>query len=209
MNKKAILVFAISGFFNFAIADNLISCPENQPLLTQESAEQLLNKWSNNLIKYNHESTKNTEISAATFTALGYDKDAILLPTVNPITRSDSQQIYDYFEDFLEKNPIMLLPENPHLTTSRCGYGMINGYYNFKIYPKTHKETMVGARYTIAFLYHDKTETISIAIESNDKVQTIKNFTQPVGWYIVTQHSSVLPEKSSNHKKVKKSNIDW
>lgn len=199
MKKILLLILGTTSVIASA-ATPTDACPANKPIFTQKIAEALIDTWGKNLVNYGQAKTGDTDVSAAEFTATGYDEDAVLLPTVNPVTRIDAQEIYDYFTEFLHKDPIMSLPEKPKMTLSRCGYGMVNGYYDFKLYPNTDKSAEVSARYTFSFVYN-QAKTVSIAIESDGKMLPAKHYTQPAGWYIMTQHSSLLPAKTDKAKK--------
>ncbi len=95
------------------------------------------------------------------------EKDGILLPTVSPKVRHNREEIADYFEHFLAKNPVGRIDE----ANIRI-YGDIainSGLYTFELDSEDGKRVDVPARFT--FVYK----------KSGDE------------WVILEHHSSVLP----------------
>lgn len=100
-----------------------------------------------------------------------YTEDATLLPTLSPIVRVGREQIAEYFAtDFLPKHPQGTITES-HV--HRLGPRDIerSGLYTFMVDGPNGTRTAVQARYT--FIY-EKTRD---------------------GWKILTQHSSLSPQK--------------
>jgi uncharacterized protein (TIGR02246 family) len=97
-----------------------------------------------------------------------YAPKAILLPTVSNKVRHNHAEIKDYFEHFLEYNPMGKINEQNIRV-----YGTVainSGIYTFKL-TKDGKANEVQARYT--FVYHRQGDD----------------------WLIVEHHSSAMPEK--------------
>lgn len=175
------------------------SCPTNAPMFSSELGEHLINKWGESAIFYSPYGASgyaDPYIGAAYFTGIKYTNDAVLLPTVSPVTRSGSQEIYDYFTKFLAHGPQMVnnpkSPESggPFITQASCGYGVQSGYYNFTYRDGT---TSTTARYTFQFQYQPTPSTVSITIESGSMFESKITIIQPVGWYIKLQNSAKLP----------------
>lgn len=68
-----------------------------------------------------------------------------------------------------------------------------NGYYDFVINPGTLSESTVHARFTFVYKYESQPFTESFTVESGASVGQIKAQTNAPGWYILGQHSSILP----------------
>jgi uncharacterized protein (TIGR02246 family) len=100
-----------------------------------------------------------------------YAPDAVLLPTLSPVVRTDRAGLVDYFEHFLAKNPsgertqsvIEVLDKNTAIDT---------GLYTFTFTADDGTQTFADARYT--FVY--------------EKVHG--------EWLIINHHSSLLPAAS-------------
>ena len=175
------------------------TCPINAPLFSTEVGTMLINQWGTNAFFYSpYGSAGYTDpyLGAAYFTGTEYTSSAILLPTVSPITRSGSQEIYDYFTKFLAhgpqmiNNPITRESGGPFISLAGCGYGVISGYYNFT-YQDGTPETM--ARYTFQFQYQSIESNVSIIIKSGTESGSIITVKQPIGWYVKLQNSAKLP----------------
>lgn len=174
-------------------------CPINAPLFSTEIGTNLINQWGINVFSYSpYGSAGYTDpfIGAAYFTGTEYVSNAVLLPTVSPITRSGSQEIYDYFTKFLAHGPQMTnnpgTPESggPFISLAGCGYGVISGYYNFTYQDGTPETT---ARYTFQFQYQPIESNVSIVVGSGTESGAIINVKQPIGWYVKLQNSAKLP----------------
>jgi len=118
---------------------------------------EAFNKWNEAL------QTKDPKVVAAMYD----EKDGILLPTVSPKVRHNREEIADYFEHFLAKNPVGEINES----NIRI-YGDIainSGLYTFELDSEDGQRVKVGARFT--FVYKKKGDD----------------------WIILEHHSSVLP----------------
>jgi|GEM_PF-2111958 len=175
------------------------ACPVNAPLFTQAIGTSLINHWGDNVFFYSPfggAGYTDSYVGAAYFTGNEYLSNAVLLPTVSPVTRVGSQQIYDYFTQFLAHGPRYTnnpgTPESggPFVTLAGCGYGVINGYYNF-IYQDA--DTPTTARYSFEFEYQPSSAVISIVVESGTSIGQTVTVNQPPGWYIAMQNSAKLP----------------
>ena len=154
----------------------------------------LLN-WGNGLQLYSVNSIPDVYLGAGYFTMTYYTPDAILQPTVSPVQREGTQEIYDYFTHFLVTNPIMSIPspESNVAMDLGCGYGGYVGYYDFEQYSGTNKQTTTNARFSFTYKYMETAFTSSFIVESGSQMgQTITQTNQP-GWYIYQQQSSALP----------------
>jgi hypothetical protein len=177
------------------------SCPASAPLFSATVGTELINNWGVNAFAYSpYGSAGYTDpyVGAAYFTGVQYLSNAVLLPTLSPVTRDGSQAIYDYFTGFLAKGPVMTnnpgTPESggPFITLAECGYGVISGYYNFTF---TNPSSTASARYTFEFQYISTPEQVSIMVESGASVGQLITVTQPAGWYIALQNSAALPSE--------------
>jgi hypothetical protein len=175
-------------------------CPINAPLFDQNVAQASLIKWGTNALAYSPYATGSTcpqctdkYIGAAYFAAIEYLPNAVLLPTVSPITRTNSQQIYNYFTNFLGNGPqanFAAESSAPIITYAACGYGEVSGYYNFNFASGAES---AAARYTYAFRYLATNQNIAITVESGPESGTVVNYTQTPGWYIQLHNSAKLP----------------
>ncbi|MEN9390852.1 MAG: hypothetical protein RL017_149 [Pseudomonadota bacterium] len=175
-------------------------------MFDQNIAQAALNKWGTNAFAYSpFESNSSCPqcidpyVGAAYFAAAEYLPNAVLLPTVSPITRKGTQQIYDYFTNFLSNGPqANFNPESvePYITYATCGYGEISGYYNFNF--ASGLESEVEARYTYAFKYLAANQNVAVTIESGTESGTVINYTQTPGWYIQLHNSAKLPSEPEN-----------
>ena len=179
-----------------------MSCSKGAPPFTMEIATHLITKWSQGLHIYSKEVSGNTWSSAAQFVADNYDRSAVLLPTMSPTIRIGSQQIYNYFVYFLTEEPVMHLVSNEIIKLG-CGFGIADGYYDFILSPNNQQSAIkINARYTFAYVYHPTPQPTSILIQNGPESGITKHFTQPSGWYIDVQHSSILPHINQyvNHR---------
>lgn len=165
------------------------------PAFNKQTAQQLITAWGNGLQLYGVNTISDVYLGAGYFTMTYYTPDAILQPTVSPIQRQGTQEIYDYFTHFLATDPVMSLPapESNVAMDLGCGYGGYAGYYNFLQYPGTPEQRVVHARFTFIYMYMEQSFTSSFITESGpESGQTITQTNQP-GWYVYEQHSSILP----------------
>jgi len=98
---------------------------------------------------------------------LYHETDGILLPTVSPKVRHNREEIADYFDHFLAKNPVGTITESNIRV-----YGDVavnSGLYTFALDDGNGGRVDVEARFT--YVYKKEAD----------------------GWYIVEHHSSVLP----------------
>jgi hypothetical protein len=175
------------------------ACPAGAPLFTEAVGTSLINHWGDNVFYYSpYGSGGYTDpyVGAAYFTANEYLFDAVLSPTVSPVTRVGSQEIYNYFTRFLSHGPRYVnnpgTPESggPFVTLAGCGYGVISGYYNFRY---QDGDVQTNARYTFQFEYQPSSERISIVVESGPQMGSTITVNQAPGWYIALQNSARLP----------------
>lgn len=175
-------------------------CPIDAPLFTQQIGEQLIDAWGVNATKYSPTGSAgytDPYVGAAYFTGVQYLSNAVLLPTVSPVTRVGSQVIYNYFTKFLTNNPVMTnIPLTDGTTLSDCGVGVISGYYDFLLSPSGSTPSTVNARYTFQFQYLSMPTTVAITVESGVESGTVITVPQPAGWYIMLQNSAQLPSGS-------------
>jgi hypothetical protein len=168
-----------------------LSCPRDMPQLTKKIAISVIQKWGSDLKYYYTLYSRDqfrVDTSPAEFTAYHYTKNAMLMPAFNSQTRIGIQAVHDYFDTFLTREPIVVMTQedinNSQITLSGCGYGVINGYYAFNSNGK-----LLKGRYTIQMQY--QTNSTLVTVNTNDGYNL--SITQPSGWYIVSQHSSLLP----------------
>lgn len=164
------------------------------PDFTDQVAQQLLTNWGNGLQTYNLTNNPDIYVSAGYFTMSFYTPDAILQPTVSPIQREGTQQIYNYFTGFLKSNPVMSFdPKLNDAASLGCGFGSYVGNYTFTLNPNTAQESTVAGRFTFIYEYMPTVFTESFSVESEGGVgETFIQTNQP-GWYIMQQQSSILP----------------
>ncbi len=205
---KQYLLYSIAVFGLYACSagsssngnsGSLDICPANAPLFTEQIGTSLINHWGDNVFfysPYGGGGYNDVYVGAAYFTGKQYLSDALLLPTVSPVTRVGSQQIYNYFTKFLAHGPEYTnnpsTPESggPFVSLAGCGYGVISGYYNFDYADASPPTT---ARYTFQFEYLPTPQFVSITVESGPQSGSIVNVSQLPGWYIALQNSGKLP----------------
>jgi len=165
------------------------------PAFNKQMAEQLIISWGNGLQLYSTNAISDVYLGAGYFTMTYYTPDAVLQPTISPVQRVGTQQIYDYFTHFLVTNPIMSIPspESNVAMDLGCGYGGYAGYYNFLQYSGTPRQKTTNARFTFIYKYVETPFVSSFVVESSSQSrQTITQTNQP-GWYVYQQQSSTLP----------------
>lgn len=165
------------------------------PTFTPQIGQSLLNSWGAGLQTYNAANNPDINVSAGYFTMSFYMPNATLLPTVSQVQRDDTQAIYNYFVEFLAKNPVMSLPkpESTVFSPLGCGAGAADGYYNFVVNPGTSQESTVNARFTFVYTYESQPFSEQVVVESGASVGQTLTQTNAPGWYIMIQQSSVLP----------------
>ena len=122
----------------------------------EKLATELFKKWNDAL------QTGNPKTVAAL-----YSDDAVLLPTVSNLARTNLAEIEDYFSHFLEKKPYGTIIQRN--VKKGCNKLTDAGIYSFRLTDKTGTKD-VAARYT--FVYEHRNG----------------------GWKIAHHHSSVMPE---------------
>ena len=165
------------------------------PIFNKGIGNSMLQKWGASVKQYGSNNYSDIYIGAGYFTMDNYTSDAILLPTVSAIQREGTQEIYDYFTNFLVLNPIMSLPapESNVFASLGCGYGGASGYYDFITNPGTAQESIVHARFTFIYKYESQPFNEAFIVEFGSQMgQTISQTNAP-GWYVWAQHSSALP----------------
>ena len=199
MKKYLLYAISLCGLYACNSGGGSSQCPTTAPLFNAEIGTSLINQWGTDAYAYSPYGSKGyTDIytGAAYFTGAHYLQNAILLPTVSPVTRTNAQEIYDYFTNFLAHGPQMTnnpgTPESggPYISQAGCGYGTISGYYNFTYQDGT---TPTNARYTFQFQYIAESTSINITTEGGSSVGSVINIAQVPGWYIQLQNSAKLP----------------
>ncbi|WP_093567448.1 SgcJ/EcaC family oxidoreductase [Methylobacterium sp. 174MFSha1.1] len=126
--------------------------------VSQRQIEGLFDRWNKAL----------ATLDAAKVTA-NYAPDAVLLPTVSNMPRTDRAMIQDYFVHFLEKHPQGVI--NTHTIKLGCNIATDVGTYTFLIDGKNPGEhVVVPARYSFVYVLRDGE------------------------WLIAHHHSSAMPE---------------
>lgn len=166
-------------------------CPQQLPQFSKKDGIIALQSWGQDLEYYYDLYRKDQfkiDKSPAEFTAYHYTSNAVLMPTLNSKTRIGIQEVHDYFDIFMLREPHLLLTESniaqAVVTLAGCGYGNMSGYYSFN-----SKGKILKARYTMQFKYIPAITAVNI--DTNDGyILTVK---QQPGWYIAAHHSSLLP----------------
>lgn len=96
-----------------------------------------------------------------------YALNATLLPTLSPVFRVGREQIQNYFEHFLQKNPAGKVVEE-QIQFLGQGYAH-SGNYDFTVGPENARQT-INARFTFIWGKNEKGE-----------------------WQILHHHSSLMP----------------
>ena len=97
-----------------------------------------------------------------------YSKEAILLGTFSNNIRYTTQEIIDYFNEFVRKKPKVIF-EDVNINCLGDEYSVINGNYNFTIIENNNVIRIIYARYTFVLI----------------KIDNV--------WKIQTHHSSIRP----------------
>jgi uncharacterized protein (TIGR02246 family) len=129
----------------------------NCPQLTDSEVGGLFSKWNLALASLDPKRVAGL-----------YWPDAVLLPTVSNIPRTNSAAIEDYFVHFLQKFPrgVILSRTIYHA----CNLALDMGLYDFSVLDAAGNISIVHARYSFAYTYRDG------------------------GWRIQHHHSSAMPE---------------
>lgn len=178
-------------------------CECDAPVFDKETAINLLDAWGHGAVKYRAFATNVDPYKVAgQFTMTYYTPEATLLPTVSPVQREGTQEIYDYFVGFLSNNPEMNIAYPEHMMAYQlgCGFGSAAGYYDFKLTNHATNQTSIAhARFTFVYEYKSEPFETFFEVESGiDKGKIIKQ-TNPAGWYIDQQQSSLLPVDVHKH----------
>jgi conserved hypothetical protein len=127
---------------------------KNGPNLTPQDVKSLFSLWNDALATLNSDKV-----------AKRYAKDAVLLPTVSDIPRTDYKSIKNYFDSFLQKKPQGVILES--FPSVGKGWCKDVGIYEFTMGADGSK---VKARYTFVYVFEDGE------------------------WKISHHHSSIMPE---------------
>lgn len=167
------------------------------PKFTREIALELLQHWGDGALKHSSNvGGTDKYVSSGYFAMNYYARDATLLPTVSPVQRYGTQEIYDYFIGFLQNNPKMIIksPEKLYARELGCGFGVASGYYDFILQdPKTNEKNTAYARFTFVYEYEKESFTTSFKVDDGVSKGKVLKQTNPAGWYIDLQQSSLLP----------------
>ena len=157
MNQLGLALLAAATFSTSAMA------LDAQCASTDEAAvASLFDRWNNSL------KTLDSEKVVA-----NYADDAVLLPTVSNKPRTNHEEIKDYFNSFLKKEPSGVIDRR--IIKIGCNVAQDVGVYTF-----TFKGGQkVQARYTYVYEYENGQ------------------------WLIAHHHSSAMPEKTDTAKKIK------
>ena len=155
VNQLGLAVLATITFSSSALA------LDAQCASTDEAAvASLFDRWNNSL------KTLDSDKVVA-----NYADDAVLLPTVSNKPRTNHEEIKDYFNSFLKKEPSGVIDKR--IIKIGCNVAQDVGVYTF-----TFKGGQkVQARYTYVYEYENG------------------------NWLIAHHHSSVMPEKVATAKK--------
>ena len=155
LNKLGLTVLVAMTFSTSVMASDT-QCTTTD----KATVASLFDRWNNSL--KTHDSEK---------VAANYADDAVLLPTVSNQPRTNHEEIKDYFNNFLKKEPSGVI--NKRIIKIGCNIAQDVGTYTF-----TFKGGQkVSARYTYVYEYKDGI------------------------WLIAHHHSSAMPEKVTHVKK--------
>lgn len=101
-----------------------------------------------------------------------YWPDAVLLPTVSNVPRTDASAIKEYFDHFLQRHPRGTIVSRTMF--HGCNMSVDTGLYDFALMDPSGKATVVSARYTFVYAYKDGQ------------------------WKIRHHHSSAMPEATGS-----------
>lgn len=128
--------------------------------LTDSGVAEMFGKWNLAL----------ASLSSSRVAAL-YWPDAVLLPTVSNIPRTNSASIQDYFDHFLRNFPRGTILSRT--VYHGCNMALDMGLYNFALMDAAGKVSAVTARYSFVYTYRGGT------------------------WKIQHHHSSAMPEPAA------------
>lgn len=136
---------------------------------TDSEIAQLFDRWNASL-----------KTGKADMVANNYAPDSILLPTVSNVVRHTVAEKVDYFNHFLENQPVGEI--NERYIKIGCNSAIDAGVYTFH-FKKTDKS--VQGRYTFTYeWYADKNK-----------------------WLITSHHSSVMPERAAQEQAVAREQV--
>lgn len=124
---------------------------------TDENIADLFRKWNLAL----------STLDSARVASL-YWPNAVLLPTVSNVPRTDTASIKDYFDHFLKKFPRGTIVKR--IIHHGCNVSVDAGLYDFSVMDAAGNASSVSARYTFVYTYKDGE------------------------WKIQHHHSSAMPE---------------
>lgn len=104
-----------------------------------------------------------------------YWPNAVLLPTVSNVPRTDTASITDYFDHFLKKFPRGTIVKR--ITYHGCNVSTDSGLYDFSVIDPAGNISSVSARYTFVYTYRNGE------------------------WKIQHHHSSAMPEPVGSEPK--------
>ncbi|MFK4088282.1 SgcJ/EcaC family oxidoreductase [Kribbella sp. NPDC020789] len=155
--RNRIQVAAITGAAVLALTAGTATVAQSAPRPSRQEIAGLFDKW-NTALKGDPQGV-----------AALYAEDAVLLPTLSPVVRTNREQIKDYFtKDFLPKKPTGTITES-HIRIVDKDTASHSGNYTFTITDKTGARTKVPARFTYVY----------------EKIRGT--------WLITEHHSSVAP----------------
>lgn len=190
-----VVLFGISSSYAMDMANCLA------PKFTKDTAIELLQHWGDGALKHSSNvGGSDKYVTPGYFAMTYYTPDATLLPTVSPVQRYGTQDISNYFIGFLQNNPKMIIksPEKLYARELGCGYGVASGYYDFILQdPKTNAKNTAYARFTFVYEYQPESFVTSFKVEDGANKGKVFKQTNPAGWYIDLQQSSLLP--ADNH----------
>jgi uncharacterized protein (TIGR02246 family) len=163
---RALMIAALAitwGSWNSAVAAERGTPKSKSPsggpcvMATDQAVADLFRSW--NLALASKDSAK---------VAALYWPNAVLLPTVSNIPRTDTASITEYFDHFLQKSPRGTIVRR--MTQHYCGVSIDAGLYEFSVMDSAGNASTVAARYTYVYSYRDG------------------------AWKIQHHHSSAMPE---------------
>ena len=193
--KKILFTATLIVGMGTSYATSINDC--KAPKFTKDTAIELLQSWGEGTLKHSSNiGGTDMYVTPGYFAMNYYSADATLLPTVSPVQRYGTQEIYEYFIGFLQNNPKMIIksPEKIYIRELGCGFGVASGYYDFVLQdPKTNIKSTASARFTFVYEYEHESFVSSFkATGGANKDKVYKQTNQP-GWYIDLQQSSLLP----------------
>ena len=134
----------------------LASGPQSCAAIDTRQVEALFERWDRAL-----RSGEPQQVSAL------YSSDALLLPTLSSVPRSDHDAITDYFASFLAQAPEARIDSRE--IRLGCNQALDAGTYSFLLHPPGGAAQQLQARYSLVYVYRDG------------------------DWQILHHHSSLMP----------------